>query len=375
MDSMRTHQLTRCSFGRCGFARRQQAPLGAAAALFGIALLLVAVQGHATSTAPGSAKPATGARKSPVTAGLPNVEPAALPQIDHRKLPWDPDGKRVVARVNGSRITEGMLRAELQRANEPGEPELAVSPQLKTGMVGPVLENLILSRLILGFARQHNLSVSDQDIDAWIRKENARLPAGRKLEDRAVEAGETMDELRDEVRAHLLHDRVEQRVGAHVQPTIPEQLARFRESHPAVVTTTTIRASHIVIGCRSDATTETVESARQLVMSIQAEIQSGLDFTSAAVRYSHDAVTRAQGGDLGFFRRGRMYPEFDNVAFNLEPGQISPIVRTPVGFHLIKVMAREPDNAQEMYMLTERKRAFTDWHTRALKSAKIERYL
>lgn len=97
-----------------------------------------------------------------------------------------------------------------------------------------------------------------------------------------------------------------------------------------------VRASHILL--RTEGKDEAV--VRKQAEEILARIRAGADFAALATRYSEDDATKAKGGDLDFFGRGRMVPEFDAVAFSLEPGQVSDVVKTPYGFHIIKVVER-----------------------------------
>lgn len=95
-----------------------------------------------------------------------------------------------------------------------------------------------------------------------------------------------------------------------------------------------VQASHILIRIESD---ENEPEARQKIEEILSQLQGGADFARLAQEHSQDQTNADKGGDLGFFSRGRMVPEFERVAFSMEPGQLSGLVRTSFGFHLIKV--------------------------------------
>lgn len=95
-----------------------------------------------------------------------------------------------------------------------------------------------------------------------------------------------------------------------------------------------VQASHILIRIEND---EDEPEARQKIEEILNQLQGGADFARLAQEHSQDQTNAGNGGDLGFFSRGRMVPEFERVAFAMEPGQLSGLVRTSFGFHLIKV--------------------------------------
>jgi len=103
-----------------------------------------------------------------------------------------------------------------------------------------------------------------------------------------------------------------------------------------------VRARHILIRVPGPATPEMKEGLRQNAEAILARIREGADFGDVAMEESKDPGTAAQGGDLGFFPRGRMVKQFEDVAFSLEPGEISDVVTTIHGYHIIKVEEKRP---------------------------------
>jgi len=97
-----------------------------------------------------------------------------------------------------------------------------------------------------------------------------------------------------------------------------------------------VRARHILIKVTPDADPEKVGEARKRAEEILARVKKGEDFASLAEQYS-EGPTAKKGGDLGYFTRGRMVKEFEDAAFSLQPGELSPVVRTQFGFHIIKL--------------------------------------
>ncbi|PLX97864.1 MAG: hypothetical protein C0622_12270 [Desulfuromonas sp.] len=98
-----------------------------------------------------------------------------------------------------------------------------------------------------------------------------------------------------------------------------------------------VKAAHILVSVPQDADAETVSKRRDFAASLLKQIQEGADFAELAKANSDDKVTAVKGGELGTFGRGAMVSEFDQAAFNLRPGQLSDLVRTQFGFHIIKV--------------------------------------
>jgi hypothetical protein len=101
-----------------------------------------------------------------------------------------------------------------------------------------------------------------------------------------------------------------------------------------------IHARHILLRVPSDATPAQRDSVQQLAESLRQRAASGEDFSKLAEEYSQDPGSAARGGDLGWFGRGRMVAPFEEAAFRLEPGQVSNVVESPFGYHIIKVEER-----------------------------------
>ncbi|MEO8139804.1 MAG: peptidylprolyl isomerase, partial [Gemmatimonadota bacterium] len=135
-----------------------------------------------------------------------------------------------------------------------------------------------------------------------------------------------------------------------VQPTEREMRTYFdqyQDQLPARPATLSFR--NIVIAPKASAPSR--DRALAQADSIVAELRKGADFATAAKRFSQDPASKDQGGDLGWFRRGIMVPEFDAIVFRLKPGVISDPVETPFGFHIIQVERIQPAEVQARHIL------------------------
>jgi parvulin-like peptidyl-prolyl isomerase len=141
-------------------------------------------------------------------------------------------------------------------------------------------------------------------------------------------------DFREMVRMSILHRKLREAMGAEV-PTTAEQ----------------VRVRHILLGNEEDA-----KAALE-------RIRAGEDFATVASEVSTDSYSKEQGGDLGWLPRGSRYTEaFDNAAFALEPGQVSDVVQTASGYHIIKVEEREADRPLEEDILAQmRSMALSKW--------------
>ena len=152
--------------------------------------------------------------------------------------------------------------------------------------------------------------------------------------------------LADEQRRQLFAQRLieAQRQKGKLRPIPPTeaQMREFweqnKEQQPRRPATVSFR--QIVIRPVPDSAAK--RRASQRAESLVVELRHGADFAAAAKRFSGDSASAAQGGELGWFRRGVMVKEFEDVAFRIRPGEISPVVETPFGFHIIKVERTQP---------------------------------
>jgi peptidyl-prolyl cis-trans isomerase C len=123
--------------------------------------------------------------------------------------------------------------------------------------------------------------------------------------------------------------------------TVKDIEAFYEENKDRFVEPEKVKASHILIQISPDATEQEKADAKSTLQTALEEAKGGSDFAELAKKHSQ-CPSASQGGDLGYFTRGRMVPEFEEAAFKLEPGQISDIVETQFGYHIILVQDKTP---------------------------------
>lgn len=287
---------------------------------------------------PAAAAPAAAAAAAPAEAST-AAAAAAAPKPVPVVLP------AVVARVNGEEIS----RADLERSIRGVEMQLKqrVPGDKRDGVVRGVLDRLVNYRLLLQEARARGIEVPAAEIDAQVRALAAQFRTEDELRDALVRRGVTVDMLRDDARRDLrVAKLVSQEAGRDVAVPVEDvrafyeaNLEKFRQPEAA-------RASHVFVRVPEGADDKTRNAMRVRAEAIMRLARRGDDFAALARSYSEDRATGANGGDLGWFDKGRTPKEFDAVVFSLQPGAIGGLAHTPDGYHIVKVTGRRPSRIQ-----------------------------
>ena len=144
---------------------------------------------------------------------------------------------------------------------------------------------------------------------------------------------------------HLAKGYVQKNVLSKVKVT-DKDVEEYYKNHPKEFEKPeTVKARHILIGFKGDMTEDQKKELRKKADDVLKKAKGGDDFAQLASEYSDDPGSKTKGGELGYFPKGNMVPEFENAAFNLKPGVISDVIETPYGYHIIKV---EDKKAAEM---------------------------
>lgn len=155
------------------------------------------------------------------------------------------------------------------------------------------------------------------------------------------------EELRQKVRRLVLADAYLAKRGLkELQVPETEQRAYYEQNKESFREGETVKVSHVLIGLAKVPKPGELETAREKIEMIREELKKGKDFAELAKQYS-TCVTAKDGGSLGDLNKGYMGRDFDKVAFNLKPGEVSDVVKTKYGFHLIKAFDKKPSHIQD----------------------------
>ena len=232
-----------------------------------------------------------------------------------------------------------------------------------------------------------NLFVSDEEVIDEYKEQTEtadirylRLPSDRLREEVTV----TEEEITEFFTQHQEDFRVDERRSVDYLLVDPEELrstieltdgevnAYYEDNPEAFTQDEQVKARHILLQINPD---RTPEQAEQQMQEIRQRLDAGEDFAALAAELSDDPGSKAKGGDLGFFSRGEMIPEFETAAFEAQPGDLVGPVRTSFGYHLIEVQEKQPagkkpltDASEEIrsLLLAERSRTAAEAKAREL---------
>jgi peptidyl-prolyl cis-trans isomerase SurA len=262
---------------------------------------------------------------------------------------------RIVAVVGTRPILASQIEEEMVQQQAQGQPLPTDSAGLAT-LRRQILDRLVEQEILVQQAeRDTSIKVTDQEVLDQVEQtyQNVRKQFSNEndFRDQIRQARfGSVEEWRrwlgDEQRRQLYAQRLieAQRQKGKLRP-IPPTEAQMREfwqqnkdQQPKRPASVSFRQIVIKPVPDSAARLRAFERAESLVV----QLRHGADFAAAAKRFSSDSASAAQGGELGWFRRGVMVKEFEDIAFRIRPGEISPPVETPFGFHIINVERTQP---------------------------------
>ncbi len=217
----------------------------------------------------------------------------------------------VVATVNGEEITKDELYEAM----------------LTTGG-RDILDRLIMNQLVIQEAKKQGIVVSEAEVTEEIQKviDESFNGMAEFFHQTLSEYGVTEETVREELRTELFLRKIAE---SELDITEEDEREFFAANQAAFNIHEQVEARHILL--------DNMEEAENVIQMLE----EGKDFGELAGEYSTDQSSAIQGGYLGLFERGRMVPEFEEVAFSLEKGQRSGVVESQFGYHIIEVLDRE----------------------------------
>lgn len=277
----------------------------------------------------------------------------AVPTTGRAQGIGSPPGERVVdetvAVVSGTPLLRSDLEKRVQGTAEQLQVDLA-DTSVYNRLHREVIRGMIDDQLLLLEAEARNLKPSEeeitQEVDGAIDEHVRRLGGQAGFQAQLKKEGLTEDELRREYRAEarkkiLAGTLIQQEIRPKVNIT-DEMGRRFFEENRSQLPPKprALRLQDIFLRTRADSLVE--RRGRDTALDVRRKILAGLSFEDAAAQYSDDPRGK-DGGTLGRFKRGELEPALETAAFAQPVGEVGPPVQTPYGFHLVKVIAVDPN--------------------------------
>jgi peptidyl-prolyl cis-trans isomerase C len=293
--------------------------------VFVLLMCLVAIGACKKSAPTEAAAPAAEAQPEP-----PKPVPAVLPDE--------------LATVNGETVTKVEFEAALQGLvqNAGGE----VPADKRDAVYRDMLDQMIGYKLLTQEAKSRKIEIPDAELMARLETLKGHFGSPEAFTKALAEQKMTMEQLREQTRGEMqLAKMMEAEVESKVTVDEKDLKDYFDKNPEQFKQPEQVRASHILIAVAADADAKTKEAAKAKAAGLLKQIKGGADFAALAGKNSADTANAKQGGDLGFFGKGQMVGEFERAAFGLQkPGDVSELVETPFGFHIIKLAEKKAES-------------------------------
>jgi len=250
--------------------------------------------------------------------------------------------KDQVAVVNGTVIMRQELENEVTRTKNrmaaQGQP---VADDTIEKMNQKILDQLIDMEILLQESQKQKIQITDTSVADHLAKFKARYPSTEAYEKALKELNISETDLKENTRKGLaVQELIEKQVTSKIEISDADRRS-FYDSNPNFFEQPEqVEARHILIKLDPKDDKALQEKALEKIKEVQQQVKAGEDFADLVKKYS-EGPSGKNGGDLGYFGRGQMVKPFEDAAVGLEPGQISDIVKTRFGYHLIMVTGKK----------------------------------
>lgn len=275
------------------------------------------------------------------------------------------EDNKMVALVNGATILQSDLNLALLRYYHPlVVPDESQAPQDTQGVMEVLLESLIDRELLVQEAQRQGLTVSTARVLQRIEElpdplkpgvQAASSADGNPADSSPADGSPAEDDnaFFRYVHEGMLIERLLDKQLPQIGAVSEKSALSYYEKNVALFThPEEIHLRHILVKLPPDVTMVERQQAYTKIQAIEQQLVEGANFTALAIDFSQ-CPSSARGGDLGYLTRDQLYPSLAQAAFNLAPGQISRIVESPAGYHLLLVSDRRPARQLPFLMVRE----------------------
>ena len=288
---------------------------------------------------------------------------------------------RVAAKVNNEIITLSSVQEKLEVLRQKYKNNRTSIDEKK--LLKDVVEMMVAEKLQLQEGKKMGLLVEDSAVEAALKniEKNNGLEEGQ-LAVMLESEGRSLEAYKNHIRDQILVSKITRfELGRRITVSDRKILKYYQANQKDYWEEAKIKVRHILILLDKEASSDKKNESYKHINGILSEIKNGKDFSDAAVEYSED-VSASSGGDVGYIEKGKMVPEFEKVVYSLKEGEISNVVETEFGFHIIKVDEIRPgrtlplnkvkDKIKNILSAENQKSAYDAWMKELRETAFIE---
>ena len=209
-----------------------------------------------------------------------------------------------------------------------------------------ILKQLIEDRLIFSEAKKLNIVVEEKEVDAKIDEMKNKVGSEADLESMLNEQNLTLNELRARYKEKIMIRKlIDQKVGAKIIITPLEVKNYYNDNKDSFMQPEEIKLRAILIKPKQEKGGET--GALQLMRDLVKRLKEGCDFAGLAKEYSDDPAA-SEGGLMGYVKKGDLMPQIEDIVFKLKEGEVTGIIKSPLGYHVFKVDEKKVRRMREL---------------------------
>lgn len=291
----------------------------------------------------------------------------------------------MTVRVNGQVIPDKAILAELKRLMEFYGQHM---PREELGrhtaeLVDRAREHAIGTQLLIEEVKRRHIEISDAAVDLALTEMVKRVGGEAKLVELLAKQGLSQEQFRTSIRAGKQLDTLVARVTSTALECSEEEIRKYYDEHSdRYIAPDQALVRHILIKPASDSESDHA-TTQSTLMGMKQKILEGEDFATLATTHSECPSGKQSGGSLGWIARGATVPEFDQAVFDdLEVGEISDVVKTSLGFHLLELQEKElgdplpfeevQNSIRELLMHERKGKALSEFVARLREKAVVE---
>jgi len=261
------------------------------------------------------------------------------------------EGDRVIAVIGNDIITESDFQYQVQlyaRQNQLNEINPYIAQQ--------IFQSMLTNKIILAKAEQDSVFVTEDEVLRELDQRLKGMIAQVGSEERLVEVyGMSVPKikllLKEELQKSIKIDRMKRKKfqgGIKVSDKeVKEFYNVYKDSLPDQ--SDEYELAHIILSRKVSEAEKT--AAKNIALELLDSVKQGMDFSELARKYSGDSMSALQGGDLGYAKKGTFVKEFEEAVYSLKPGEVSDIVETEYGYHIIKLNEKQGDKIKSQHIL------------------------